>query len=69
LPHTEANGPDIVNNGIALSGTTRWMFDRGLIALSDDLNICETARHLTPDGLPRELARKIWTSGVGGFSA
>jgi putative restriction endonuclease len=35
----EANGPDIVNNGIALSGTAHWMFDRGLISLSDDLHI------------------------------
>jgi len=33
------NGPDIVNNGIALSGTAHWMFDRGLIGLSDDLEI------------------------------
>lgn len=35
----EANGPDIVNNGIALSGTAHWMFDRGLITVSDDLEI------------------------------
>jgi putative restriction endonuclease len=35
----EANGPDIVSNGIALSGTAHWMFDRGLISLSDDLQI------------------------------
>lgn len=34
-----ANGPDIINNGIALSGTAHWMFDRGLISLSDDLEI------------------------------
>ncbi|WP_022728932.1 HNH endonuclease [Fodinicurvata sediminis] len=33
------NGPDIVNNGIALSGTAHWMFDRGLISLSDDFDI------------------------------
>lgn len=31
----EAGGPDTVANGIALSGTAHWMFDRGLIALSD----------------------------------
>lgn len=31
----EAGGPDRVANGIALSGTVHWMFDRGLIALSD----------------------------------
>jgi putative restriction endonuclease len=31
----EVGGPDAVNNGIALSGTVHWMFDRGLISLSD----------------------------------
>jgi putative restriction endonuclease len=35
----ESNGPDIASNGIALSGTAHWMFDRGLISLSDDLEI------------------------------
>lgn len=35
----QADGPDIVNNGLALSGTAHWMFDRGLISLSDDLEI------------------------------
>jgi putative restriction endonuclease len=33
------NGPDIINNGIALSGTAHWMFDRGLISLSDNFEI------------------------------
>lgn len=31
----ESGGPDTVANGIALSGTVHWMFDRGLISLSD----------------------------------
>lgn len=35
----EHNGPDAVNNGIAMSGTAHWMFDRGLISLTDDLTI------------------------------
>lgn len=35
----EANGPDSVQNGIALSGTVHWLFDRGLVSLSDDLDI------------------------------
>jgi putative restriction endonuclease len=35
----EHQGPDIVNNGLALSGTVHWMFDRGLISLSDDLDV------------------------------
>lgn len=35
----ERGGPDSVRNGLALSGTAHWMFDRGLIGLSDDLDI------------------------------
>jgi putative restriction endonuclease len=35
----EANGPDTIGNGLALSGTVHWMFDRGLIGLSDGLEI------------------------------
>ncbi len=35
----EMDGPDIVNNGIALSGTAHWMFDRGLLSIGDDCEI------------------------------
>jgi putative restriction endonuclease len=35
----EHNGPDSMQNGIALSGTAHWMFDRGLISLSNSLEI------------------------------
>jgi putative restriction endonuclease len=35
----EDHGPDIITNGIALSGTAHWMFDRGLISLSNDLDV------------------------------
>lgn len=35
----EANGPDIISNGMALSGTAHWMFDRGLIGFDDDMRI------------------------------
>jgi putative restriction endonuclease len=35
----EKGGPDIVSNGLALSGTVHWMFDRGLISLADDLEV------------------------------
>ena len=35
----EDSGPDIITNGIALSGTAHWMFDRGLISLSDNLEV------------------------------
>lgn len=45
------NGPDIVNNGIALSGTAHWMFDRGLITLTDDLEIQVSRQANDPDGI------------------
>ena len=35
----EHGGPDIVTNGLALSGTVHWMFDRGLISVADNLEI------------------------------
>jgi len=34
-----SKGPDIITNGIALSGTVHWMFDRGLLSLTDDYQI------------------------------
>lgn len=39
----EENGPDSVWNGLALSGTLHWMFDRGLLAVDRDGSIL-TAR-------------------------
>jgi putative restriction endonuclease len=47
----EYSGPDIVTNGIALSGTAHWMFDRGLISLSDDLQILISRHANDPDSL------------------
>lgn len=35
----EHGGPDSIRNGLALSGTAHWMFDRGLIGLSNDLKV------------------------------
>lgn len=35
LPVSE-RGPDTVNNGLALSGTIHWMFDRGLLSIDTD---------------------------------
>jgi putative restriction endonuclease len=53
----EKNGPDIVSNGLALSGTAHWMFDRGLIALSDDLEILISRRVNDLEGV-RSLINK-----------
>ena len=47
----EKSGPDIVNNGLALSGTAHWMFDRGLLSLSDDLQILVSRQINDPDGI------------------
>ena len=47
----EHNGPDIINNGLALSGTVHWMFDRGLISLSDDLEIIISRQVNDRDGV------------------
>ncbi|MFB0611211.1 HNH endonuclease [Aurantiacibacter poecillastricola] len=41
----EHGGPDSIRNGLALSGTAHWMFDRGLIGLSDDLDVM-ISRHV-----------------------
>jgi putative restriction endonuclease len=35
----EHAGSDSVRNGLALSGTLHWMFDRGLLSVSDDWSI------------------------------
>jgi putative restriction endonuclease len=47
----EASGPDIVSNGIALSGTAHWMFDRGLISLADDMAILVSRHTNDPQGI------------------
>jgi len=41
----EEDGPDSVNNGLALSGTAHWMFDRGMLSLADDDSIM-VSRHI-----------------------
>lgn len=43
-----ANGPDSVRNGLALSGTVHWMFDRGLVSVGDDFSIL-VAKDRLPD--------------------
>ncbi len=51
----EFDGPDIVSNGIALSGTAHWMFDRGLVGLSDDLEILVSRQANDPDAVSSML--------------
>jgi len=42
-------GPDSVRNGLALSGTVHWMFDRGLISIGDDYRILVSMNHVPED--------------------
>lgn len=72
----ENDGPDIVSNGIALSGTAHWMFDRGLVGLADDLTILVSRQTNDPDAVgaminatgkliaPRRLANRPRTEFV-----
>jgi len=53
----ERNGPDSINNGLALSGTAHWMFDRGLISLGDDLRILVSRQINDPDSVGALLNR------------
>ncbi|MBC6441086.1 MAG: HNH endonuclease [Rhodospirillales bacterium] len=43
-------GSDSIRNGLALSKTVHWLFDRGIIAVSDDFEILESPGRL-PDKL------------------
>ncbi len=45
-----SNGPDSIRNGLALSGTVHWLFDRGLISIADDLSLLAPSK-LIPDAL------------------
>jgi putative restriction endonuclease len=60
-------GPDSVSNGIALSGTVHWMFDRGLIGLTDAGDILLSSKINDREGVEKMLlpARKAnWPSGT-----
>jgi putative restriction endonuclease len=50
----EADGPDAVRNGIALTGTAHWLFDRGLMTFGDDFRII-----LSPYGVPDDLDKLV----------
>ena len=51
IKSVESNGPDIVSNGIALSGTAHWMFDRGLLSLDNDLRFLISPKVNDRDGV------------------
>ena len=51
----KAGGPDVTNNGIALSGTVHWMFDRHLISLGDGGEIFLSSAINNIDGVQKLL--------------
>jgi putative restriction endonuclease len=51
----ESGGPDIVSNGIAMSGTVHWMFDRGLISLGDNGEMLLSSKINDIEGVNRLL--------------
>jgi len=59
----EHNGPDSVQNGIALSGTVHWMFDRGLLSLADDMEIM-VSRHINDHDSIEKLIQKSFVATV-----
>jgi len=55
IKSVSAKGPDVVQNGLALSGTVHWMFDRGLLTLSDDRRILMSNQINDVDGVRKIL--------------
>jgi len=53
----EHDGPDSIQNALALSGTIHWMFDRGLLALSDDYDIMVSRKVNNLDEVDRLLVK------------
>lgn len=55
IKSVEAKGPDVVQNGLALSGTVHWMFDRGLLSIGDDERILLSNHINDVDGVRKIL--------------
>lgn len=53
----ERDGSDSVRNGLALSGTLHWMFDRGLISVADDRETILVSRNKVPGDVIDRLIR------------
>jgi putative restriction endonuclease len=51
-------GPDVIQNGIALSGTAHWLFDRHLISLTDDHRLL-VSHNKVPQELQGLFARQL----------
>lgn len=47
------DGSDAVSNGLALSATLHWMFDRGLVTVADDMTILVSRNKVADDVIDR----------------
>jgi putative restriction endonuclease len=56
IKSVQDKGPDVVQNGLALSGTVHWMFDRGLLAVGDDSEILLSNHINDVDGVRKILS-------------
>ena len=54
----ERQGSDTVHNGLALSGTLHWMFDRGLLSVAEDLTIL-----VSRNKVPLEVVERLIVPG------
>jgi putative restriction endonuclease len=55
IKSVQDKGPDVVQNGLALSGTVHWMFDRGLLTVTDDAEILLSNHINDVDGVRKIL--------------
>jgi len=55
IKSVQDKGPDVVQNGLALSGTVHWMFDRGLLTVADDATILLSNHINDVDGVRKIL--------------
>ncbi|SLN44295.1 hypothetical protein AQS8620_01773 [Aquimixticola soesokkakensis] len=53
----EHGGSDAVRNGLALSGTLHWMFDRGLISVAQDCETILVSQNKVPSDVVSRLLR------------
>jgi putative restriction endonuclease len=63
IKSVEDKGPDVVQNGLALSGTVHWMFDRGLLSVADNAEIMLSNHINDVDGIRKILH----TNGLAQF--
>lgn len=54
----ERQGSDSVRNGLALTGTLHWMFDRGLLSVADDRSIL-----ISRNKVPTDVVDRLIVSG------